>query len=149
MNVNLVLWCLWSAQGFAEPDTATLRRAIEIAGQWEGAVVAPLRQVRRRLKAGFDGAGVDQLREDVKALELRAEREVQSMLEALAQKQLTPANCGDRSGRARRSLASYARTSGAARSAGFSISLLEDLIGLTLPTPGEPPDAHKGDDVNG
>ncbi len=68
LNVNLVLWGLWSAQRFAEPDTATLKRAIEIAGQWEDAVVAPLRLVRRRLKGGFDGASVDALRDVLNAL---------------------------------------------------------------------------------
>ncbi len=71
------------------------------------------------------------------------------MLEALAHKQLATLDTGDSRSRARRTLAAYARAAGAARSARFSISLLEEIIGLTLPAPGEPPDAHRGDDVNG
>ncbi len=101
---------------------------MEIAGEWEGAVVAPLRGVRRRLNA----APVKALRDQVKAAELGAEQASQASLEALAYGALTPTASGGGEARARRTLAAYVRLAGAAATPGFSIALLEKLIGLTV-----------------
>lgn len=132
LNVNLLLWCAWTAAHFSEPDEATLRRAMMIAGEWDSSVVAPLRGVRRKLKARSDQAP---LRQRVKEAELAAEREVQAELESLAQRQLPAAPNDDAAPRARRTLAAYARAAGAAKTAGFSVTLLEKVAGLTVPRP--------------
>lgn len=130
LNVNLLLWCAWIAPHFAEPGGATMRRAIAIAAGWETDVVAPLRGVRRTLKAR---GGADALRQQVKEAELGAERELGGALEAFALRHLSPAPDGDSHSRARRTLAAYARAAGAAKTAGFSVSLLEKVAGLTVP----------------
>ncbi len=129
LNVNLLLWCVWTAAHLSTPDEAALRRAMQISGEWEENIVAPLRQVRRKLKTC---GGPEALRLQVKEAELSAEREVQSALEAMARRQLSPASDEDAGSRARRTLAAYARAAGAAKTSGFSVSLLEKLAGLTV-----------------
>jgi uncharacterized protein (TIGR02444 family) len=78
-NVCLLLWAAWSGA-----PVEALARGVALARAWEQAVVSPLRQVRRELKAQagpIDAAGRERLREDIKAAELEAER---LLLEALA-----------------------------------------------------------------
>ncbi len=148
LNVTLVLWCVWASVRFAEPDPATLKSAVTIADEWERTVVSPLRGVRRRLKASPDcppiGA-IEELRDQVKAAELGAERIMHDRLDALAVSALSPAAGGAPDRRARKTLAAYARQAGAARTAGFSIALLEKVIGLTVGGATHvPPDALRG-----
>lgn len=69
-NVPFLLWALWAGPG------ADLARAAAIAREWEETVSGPLRGVRRRLDVGL-------LREDVKVVELSAERVLLERLEAL------------------------------------------------------------------
>lgn len=135
LNVNLVLWCVWSAEFFAEPASAALKSAIAIAGAWEASIVAPLRSVRRTLKSGVAGIDAGPLRDQVKAAELAAEQSLQARLDMMARETLGPAPGPDREGRARRALAAYARAARAAETPGFSISLLEEVIRLTLDSP--------------
>lgn len=132
LNVSLVLWCLWTGARRAEPDGATLKNVMAIAGEWDAAVLAPLRAVRRKLKAGVAGIASEPLREEVKAAELHAERALQGRLESLAPTVLHAPADSDREGRARRTLAAYARAARAAETPGFSISLLEEVIRLTI-----------------
>ena len=73
------------------------------------------------------------LRENVKAAELDAERIEQSLLEALTLENLAPDESADGRGRARRALAAYARLAEAAKSPGFSVTLLEELIEISFP----------------
>jgi len=73
-NVCYLLWALWAA-----PNDAALRSGAGPAREWEQVVLKPLRGVRRRLPAG-------ELRDDVKALELKAERSLLTSLEGLAQR---------------------------------------------------------------
>lgn len=133
LNVNLLLWCVWIAGRFAEPDEATLRRAMMIADEWERDAVAPLRRVRRTLKSR---SGVEALRRKVKDAELCAERELQAALESFAVTRLAAAQDGEAPARARRTLAAYARAAGAGKTPGFSVTLLEKVAGLTLLRPG-------------
>ncbi len=128
LNVNLMLWCVWAGTHYAEPDGATLRTAMGIAGAWDAAIVAPLRAVRRALKTGVAGIAGEPLRDTVKAAELAAERALQMKLESLAAGALQPAADPEWEGRARRTLAAYARLARAAETPGFSISLLEAVI---------------------
>jgi uncharacterized protein (TIGR02444 family) len=72
-NVSFLLWALW-----AGPDEAALARGVQAAREWDQAVLAPLRSVRRALKTD------EALREDIKAAELKAERRLLEALEPLA-----------------------------------------------------------------
>jgi uncharacterized protein (TIGR02444 family) len=130
LNVNLILWCVWAGAHFGEPDGATLKSAMAVANEWDAAVAAPLRAVRRKLKNGAAGIADEALRDQVKAAELGAERALQLKLESLAAG--LPGAAGDRLACARRTLAAYARAARAAETPGFSISLLEEVIRLTV-----------------
>lgn len=81
-NTSLLLWAVWAETADAE----LLRRAADAALRWETTALAPLRSVRRALKAPLppvaDGAR-EGLREDVKAAELRAERVLMETLEQM------------------------------------------------------------------
>lgn len=82
-NTPLLLWAVW-AEG---PDAAVLAEAVRMAKAWDGAVLSPIRTVRRTLKpvfAGIQDQAREGLREDIKAAELRAERVLMESLEALS-----------------------------------------------------------------
>ena len=80
-NTDLLLWAVWAEA----KDPVLLSRAAVATRAWEELALAPLREVRRALKAPLppvaDGAR-EGLREEVKACELRAER---VLLETLAE----------------------------------------------------------------
>jgi len=133
-----MLWCLWIGLHFAEPDTAMLTRAMAVGTRWRTEVIAPLRSARRALKAGIEGATDEALRAQVKEAELAAERAALMALDALTRHRAPPPPDSDGGARARRLLAAYGRRAGAAQTPGFSIALLEELVGLTVccPIPG-------------
>jgi uncharacterized protein (TIGR02444 family) len=82
-NTSFLLWAAW-AEG---ADAKALAEGAKVARAWEGAVLKPIRDVRRTLKpsfAGIDDGAREGLREDVKAAELRAERVLMESLERLA-----------------------------------------------------------------
>ena len=84
-NTSYLLWAVW-AEG-AEP--ATLQAAAKAGQGWDEAVLKPIRAVRRTLKATFDAVGDgarEGLREDVKSVELRAERVLMETFEALTER---------------------------------------------------------------
>jgi uncharacterized protein (TIGR02444 family) len=86
-NVPLLLWSAWIAATGRRPDEETLEAACDTARAWDGAAIAPLRAVRRTLKAAIpdiDDAPRLAIREQVKAIELAAERRLLDALEALA-----------------------------------------------------------------
>ena len=75
--VPLLLWAAWRAHEGRGIDEAEAAKAARIARVWAGEVIAPLRQVRRRLKIPLedgDEAVRLPLREKIKGLELEAER---------------------------------------------------------------------------
>jgi uncharacterized protein (TIGR02444 family) len=81
-NTSFLLWAVWAEA--ADPDL--LARAGEAARRWEALALAPLRAVRRALKpplAPIENARREGLREDVKAVELRAERVLMETLETM------------------------------------------------------------------
>jgi uncharacterized protein (TIGR02444 family) len=81
-NTSLLLWAVWAEAA----DPALLARAADVARRWEALTLTPIRALRRALKPAFDGVEDDRregLREDVKAVELRAERVLMEALEAL------------------------------------------------------------------
>ncbi len=79
-NVPLLLWALWRG--------GDVTAAVTLARAWEIEVIAPLRGVRRRLKGR---SGAEALRDQVKAVELEAERTLMAALEGVA----GPAGDGD------------------------------------------------------
>lgn len=86
-NPCLLLWAAWSARTGRTPAPDHVEAACDVARAWETTAVAPLRAVRRTLKAPIpdmdDGARLA-LRDEVKAIELSAERRLLAELEALA-----------------------------------------------------------------
>lgn len=87
-SLCLLLWAAW-----AGPTEASMAaEAAEIARRWDRAAIAPLRAVRRGLKADQAGLGAESreaVRGQVAAAELAAEK---ALLEALGQ--LRPARRG-------------------------------------------------------
>lgn len=71
-NVCYLLWAIWAA-----PDPAALLSGAGLAREWDNVVLKPLRGVRRRLPAS-------ELREDLKTVELKAERALLEALENVA-----------------------------------------------------------------
>lgn len=136
LDVNLLLWRLWCAERFEEPSDLVGRKAADAMRRWSDDVTAPMRRVRRALKAGPQQALAGRaaaVAERLKQIELAAEKIAQDVLEGLATEHLLPAQDAEGAvSRARRSLAAYVRTTGAPKSEGFSVSLLEDLIELTI-----------------
>jgi uncharacterized protein (TIGR02444 family) len=84
LDVNLILYALWhglSGRGrLAAADMAAAERAVR---PLRVEIIGPLRALRRRLKPDPDPA-VQRLRDEVKRLELAAERIAQARLAALA-----------------------------------------------------------------
>jgi uncharacterized protein (TIGR02444 family) len=83
-NVPYLLWAAWMAE---QGRTADLKIAAGVMRGWDRDVGAPLRGVRRALKAPrppVDEIVKDAFREAVKALELHGERVLMESLEALA-----------------------------------------------------------------
>jgi uncharacterized protein (TIGR02444 family) len=81
-NTSLLLWAVWAEAA----DPALLARAADVARRWEALALSPVRAVRRALKPSFEGVEDEpreSLREEVKAVELRAERVLMEALEAM------------------------------------------------------------------
>jgi uncharacterized protein (TIGR02444 family) len=82
LNTSLLLWAVWAEAA----DPGLLARAVAVTRRWDELALTPVRRVRRALKASVAGvadAAREGLREDVKAVELRAERVLMESLEAL------------------------------------------------------------------
>ena len=93
-NVPLLLWSGWLAATGRKPDAETLEAACDTARAWDGVVVAPLRSIRRTLKApipDIDDGPRQAVRDRVKTLELEAERHLLDALEGLAAGEATGA----------------------------------------------------------
>ena len=92
-NVPLLLWAAWGAQTGRRPDEDDIEAACDTARVWGGAAVSPLRAIRRTLKGpipDMDDAAREAVREQIKAVELLAERKLLAALEGL-----TPAPSGE------------------------------------------------------
>jgi len=77
-DVNLLLFCLWAGSRGHAVTVAELTRLMAATRPWQQDVVAPLRAVRRHLKAVETAAR--HLRDTVKSAELAAEEAEQQML---------------------------------------------------------------------
>jgi len=85
-NVCLLLCGAWLGSRGVAPSAARVAQLQQVAGPWHAAVIEPLRSVRQgwREQARED-ARLDGLREQVKALELRAEKVLLEDLRDVAQ----------------------------------------------------------------
>ena len=82
-NTSLLLWAVYAEV----KDPGLLARAAQATRAWDGAALIPLREVRRALKPPlppFSDHARERLREEVKALELAAERLLLETLEGLS-----------------------------------------------------------------
>jgi uncharacterized protein (TIGR02444 family) len=82
--VPYLLWALWMAMSGRAADDAALAAGAALARAWQDAAIAPLRRMRRDLKAASKSgpaAAREQLRHGIKRLELDAERMLLQMLE--------------------------------------------------------------------
>ena len=83
-NVCLLLWAAWAVETGRAVDADARADACDVARAWDDAAVAPLRAVRRRLKGrilDMDDAARQAVRDQVKAVELMAERHLLAALE--------------------------------------------------------------------
>jgi uncharacterized protein (TIGR02444 family) len=86
-NVPVLLWSAWVAATGRKPDDETIEAACDTARAWDSVVVAPLRAMRRTLKApvpDIDDGPREAVRNRIKGLELEAEKHLLQALEALA-----------------------------------------------------------------
>lgn len=87
LDVNLVLFCLWSgAEGPGRLAPSELRECVARGEAWQAEIVERLRYVRRTLKTdplGADPELVRAFRPGVQSLELEAEHLEQLMLAAI------------------------------------------------------------------
>lgn len=74
IDVNLLLLGLWLAVRGEAMTAEAARELAAYAAGWQQEVVRPLRGVRRRLKSGDDAPALAELRRNVAAVELAAER---------------------------------------------------------------------------
>ena len=86
-NAPLLLWAAWVAVTGRRPDEETIEAACDAARAYDTVIVSQLRAVRRTLKAPIPDVANDHreaLRQQVKALELDAERRLMLELQELA-----------------------------------------------------------------
>jgi uncharacterized protein (TIGR02444 family) len=85
VNVCLLLCGLWLGDRGVTCNEQRLQQLLDVAEPWDADVVRPLRALRMQWKAvATEDAELNTLREQVKALELEAERHLLSRLEHLA-----------------------------------------------------------------
>jgi len=86
-NVPLMLWSAWIASTGSRPDAEDLEAACDTARAWSASTIAPLREIRRTLKGPIPDVDTEarlDLRKQIKAVELTAERHLLEALEAIA-----------------------------------------------------------------
>ena len=94
LDVNVLLFCCWAGQCGRALTPEEIDGLMAAVGPWHERAVKPLRAVRRWLKTRetAPGAAAEALRQEVKALELEAERiEQQILAETLALGEGAPA----------------------------------------------------------
>lgn len=87
-DVNILLFCCWTAS--ISPDRlneASLENAIANVKQWQTDIIKPIRTIRRRLEGKFTHVNpttAEELRAEISATELQAEKVEQKILEKLS-----------------------------------------------------------------
>lgn len=84
-NVCLLLCGVWLAQHKVSCNAERVLQLTQLATPWHGTVIQPLRQLRTQWRdSAQHDVQLSALRQQVKAMELEAERELLNRLEALA-----------------------------------------------------------------
>ena len=136
-DVNLLLLCVWLGSKGVSLNGESLQILIKKSADWRLQAVLPLRQLRQSLKDpadGIDRLEAEEMREQVKRLELQAERLQQDMLyQSLENLPGKDGRSADRAGIIRGNLSRYSKLSGI----GFNEELrglFEGLIGQAIST---------------
>lgn len=92
IDVNLLLLCCWYGAKVGELSESSLNQALAYSNQWAENVVKPLRQSRIWMKSNIPSdqnqqANFQEVRNEIKTVELRAEKHQQYMLEIIAMSQ--------------------------------------------------------------
>jgi len=86
-EVNLLLFGAWAATRRSALPESIIEQALAVTRKWSDAIIRPLRETRRDMKANAPADASDAvfatLRRSVQAAELAGERQLQSALEAL------------------------------------------------------------------
>jgi len=110
VDVNVLLYLLFAARHCRQLDRSDVTRIDAAVKAWREQVVQPLRSVRRELKNGIapvDTEAAAALRNDVKRIELEAERVEQHTLERLVPAATLGTPASSRAAAARVNLAAY------------------------------------------
>ena len=110
VDVNVMLYLLYLAARERTITVDEMNRIDDVAAGWRAAVVIPLREIRRKLKfplGAFAPAVTSALRNDVKRVELAAERIQQQALQDLLALDAAPSGAGDRRAIARAHMTLY------------------------------------------
>lgn len=88
LDVNMLLLCVWFGQNFGLLSDTSLQQAIAFSNHWRGHVVQPLRDTRQWMKSHSpqiesQQSSFSEVREQVKKVELKAEKHQQSALEEI------------------------------------------------------------------
>lgn len=92
-NVPLLLWSAWTAATGRRPGADDIEAACDTARAWSSSTIAPLRAIRRTLKGpipDLEPAARFAVRDQIKDVELAAERHLLVALEALASAPSSP-----------------------------------------------------------
>jgi uncharacterized protein (TIGR02444 family) len=131
IDINLLLFALWvGLSGRGRLDTGGLHRSRQAVRSLSIAVIAPLRDLRRRLKS-YPDADIQSLRERIKALEIEAEHAAQNRLAQLA-RPVTAAASGQRLADAESNLDIVLGAAASVQSAADLRNRLRDFARLTL-----------------
>lgn len=126
VDVNVLLYLLFLAARGRRVGAQDIDRIEATAASWRNAVVVPLREVRRKLKAPLgpiDLAATAGLRNEVKRIELAAERIEQEALERLWPLDQAPRDAGAALDLAHANIAAYANRFGALPAAPLQVIL--------------------------
>ncbi|MDO1582503.1 TIGR02444 family protein [Rhizobium oryzicola] len=75
VDVPLLLFLVLADRHQLGCSAADLQTFLSAASQWRETVLRPLRDIRRAMKNAFDGEGETALRDEIKRLELQAEKQ--------------------------------------------------------------------------
>lgn len=91
LDVNMLLLCVWYGRHFGSLPSASLQQALEFSGHWRSNVVQPLRDTRQWMKGHpppgeAEQASFSGVREQIKVVELKAEKHQQNTLQEIVSK---------------------------------------------------------------
>jgi len=131
LNVNILLWTSWCATSFNSIPEFALRQAIEATQPWNEQVTTSIRTARIHSKK--INTQPPEFYDILKKAELLAEKFEQDCLENLATKFLTCTNNPSPHKVARSNITRYLTLTNISRKPGFSVELIESLLGSIFP----------------